>query len=116
MVGNAAVGQNLAFQVLQQRAKIADGPRAATQPRKTFGHCGQQRLGIRGAVKQRENSEDLLRLQGCAFYPQFVDEALGIRQAVEVHANGRTARSRLRARRQAQILHRFGRFRQKPTL
>ncbi len=35
MVGNGAVGQNLAVQILQQTAKIADGLRAAAQPRQS---------------------------------------------------------------------------------
>ncbi len=54
MVGDAAVGQDFAFEVFKQRAKIADGLRAASQPRKALGGGGERRLGVRRTVEQSE--------------------------------------------------------------
>ena len=67
VIGHAAVGKDLAVQIAQQRAKIADGGRAASQPRKALGGRGEHRFGIGRAVQQREHVEDFLRLQPGAF-------------------------------------------------
>ena len=98
VVGDAAVGQDLALELFQQRAKIADGLRAPAQPREALGGGGEQRFGIGGAVEQREDVEDFLGLQAGAFDAQLVDGGLDVRQAAEIDADGRAARRRLRTR------------------
>ena len=104
VVGHAAVGQDLAVQVVQQRAEIADGLRAAAQARKALGGRGEQRLGVGGPVEQREEIEDLLGVEAGAFDAQLVHGRLDVRQAAEIDADRGAARGRLRARGRAQIL------------
>ena len=59
------------------------------------------RLGVGGAVEQREEVEDLLGLEAGAFDVELVDGGLDVGQAAEIDADGGAARGRLRARREA---------------
>ena len=56
------------------------------------------RLGVGGAVQQREQVEDFLGLQAGAFDAQLVHRRLHVGQAAEIDADGGAARGRLRAR------------------
>ena len=42
MVGDAAVGEDFAFQIFQERAELADGLRAPAQSWKAFGNGGER--------------------------------------------------------------------------
>ena len=110
MIGHTAVGQYLAFEIFEERAEIADGLRAPAESRKAFGNGGERRFRVGGAVEQREDGKNLLRFEARAFDAQLLDDGFGVRQAVEIHANGRTAPAGLRTRGEPLILHRFGSF------
>ncbi len=103
VVRDAAIGQNFAFQILQQQAKIADGLRAPPQARKTLGRRGQQGFGVGGPVEQREEVEDFLGVKAGAFNPKLVYRGLGVGQAVEIDADGPAARRGPGGR--AQVFH-----------
>ena len=92
VVGDAAVGQDLAFQVFQQGPEIADGLGAPPQPRKTLGRGGQQRLGVGGAVEQGEEVEDFLGFEAGAFDVKLLYGEFGIGKAVEIDADGAASR------------------------
>ena len=72
---------------------------AAAEPREALGGGGQHGFGVGGAVEQREQVEDFLRLQAGAFDAQLVNGRLRIRQAAEIDADGGAARRRLRVAR-----------------
>ena len=107
VVGDRAVGEDLAVELLEQRAEIADGRGAGAEQREALGGGGEDGLGIGGAVEQGEEVEDLFGIETGAFDVQFVDGGLGVGQAAEVDADGGAARGRLRTGGEAQVLDGF---------
>src|SRR5262249_60803128 len=76
VIGHTAVRQDLAVEVVQQRPEIADGGCARAQPRKSLGRGAEYGLGVGRPVKQREQVEDLARIEASAFDAQFMDRRL----------------------------------------
>ncbi len=73
------------------------------QAREAQASGGQQRFGVGGAIEQREDVEDFLRLEARAFDAQLVHGGFGVGQAAEIDADGGAARAGLRTGGQAQI-------------
>src|SRR5206468_2080142 len=62
VIGDRAVGQDLAGDILEDRPKFADPDAPASEPWKAFGDGGEDRLDIGGAIEQGDQVEDLFRL------------------------------------------------------
>ena len=103
VVGDGAIGEDLAFQILEQRAEIADRLAARAEPGEALGDRVEHALGVGGAVEHAEEVEDLLAFQAGAFDAELVDGLGEIGEAAEVDADGGAARGGLRARGGAQI-------------
>ena len=103
MVGDGAIGIDLAGQVVKQGAEVADGQGAGAEAWKTLGGRGEDALGVGGAVEEREEVEDFARIETGAFDAQLVDGCLDVGQAAEVDADSGAARGGLRPHGQAQI-------------
>ncbi len=112
VIGHGAIGQDLALEVLQQGAEIADGLRAAAEAGETLGGGGDQRFGVGGAVEQQEEIEDFLGVEAGALDAQLVDGRFDVGEAGEIDANRSAARSGLRARGRAQVFDGLSGFRQ----
>ncbi len=110
MVGDRAVGQDLALQIVQQAAEVADGLGAAAEAREALGGGGEQRFGVGGTVQQQEEIEDFARLQAGAFDVQFVHRRFHVGQSAEIDADGGAPAGGLRAGGGAQVFDGLTRF------
>ena len=110
IVGDGAVGQDLAVEGLQQGAEVADGPGARAEQREALGGRGQDRLGVGGAVEQGEEVVDFFRVEARAFDVELVDGGLGVGKPAEIDADRGAASGGLRARRDAEVLDRLAGF------
>ena len=104
--------EDLAVQVLQQGAKLADGLGPPPQPRETLGGRVEQRFGVGAAVEQREHVEISLRFEAGAFDAQLVHGRLDVRKPAEIDADGGASRGGLGPGGGAQVLDRLPGFRE----
>ena len=107
VIGHAAIGQDLALELVQKRAKIADGLGAAAQARESLGGSRKVRFGVSRDIQQGKHSEDLFGIEARAFDAQLLDGLLHIRHAAELDADGCALCRRLRACCQPQVRDRF---------
>ena len=97
---------------MQQGAKVANSAGAGPEQRKAFGGGSQDRLGVRGAVEQREEVVDFLWVETRALDVELMDGRLGIGQSSEINTDGSAARGRLRTRCEAKVREGFAGFRE----
>jgi hypothetical protein len=98
VIGDAAIGENLAIELAEQGAEFADRGGAAREQRKALGDRGEIALRVRRDIEQGEELEDLLGLQAGALNVQFVNGGLDVGDAAEFDADSGAAGRRLWAR------------------
>ena len=110
VVRHRAIGQNFAFEILEQRAKFAQRLPARAQAWKSSGHRVQNGFCVGGAIQQARDVENFARLERRAFDAQLVNRFRQIRNGCEIQANGCATGRGLRLCRRSQILRSFGSF------
>src|SRR5438067_8664717 len=88
MIRDCAVWEDLAVQILEERAEIADRAGARAEKREALGGCGEDGFGVGGAVEQGEEIEDLPGVEARAFDAQLMDGGLGVGQPAKIDAEG----------------------------
>ena len=110
VVGNGAVRQDLARQVLQQRPELAHRRAARAELGEAVRHREQDRAHVAGPVEQLRERQNFQRFERRALDAQLSDRCGGVRQRTEAQPHRRAARSLLRSRGRAQILDSLGRI------
>ena len=108
MIGQRAVGKNLADDVLEHRAELADAHGARGHSRKPLAHRFKNHAHVGGAIEHLGQFVDLAAIQYRALNAQTPDRFANVWQHVETQVHRGTARGGLRLRRRAQVLHRLG--------
>ena len=98
MIGNRAVGKDLAGQVRQQAAKFAESGRARREAREASRGGRQDGARVRSPVEHVGNLEDLLRFEPRSLDPELRHRGADVGDRVEVQPDGGASGRGLRLR------------------